>query len=168
VSAVHPIDRAEQILRELLRLPDGGSTVPSHRDFLMAVQSFAAVKFDVADAPDSDGFVFEYGTYRSLPDPGFGIRIARQFRAARRSGICEQFGIVDESGDHDHYIQLSGEYLYPIEPSLEALGRTISWWFRDGPRSFDDWFTTVLADPVWNAVGQRPPRRFLVEEEATC
>lgn len=156
MSDVHPIAQAEQILRELLRLPSNRSAAPSPQDFLAAVQRFAAVEFDIADAPNSDGFLFEYGTYRSLPDPGFGVRIARQFE------------IVNDSEDHDHYVQISGEYLYPIEPDLEDLGSVVSWWFRDGPGSFDDWFSTVLADPVWNAVGQRPPLRFIIERETTC
>jgi hypothetical protein len=153
MSNIHQVAQAEMIFRELLRWPRGGSPAPSHQDFLAAVRRFAAVEFDIADAPNSDGFLFEYGTYRSLPDPGFGVGIARQFE------------IVDESGDHDHFIQVWGEYLYPIESDLEELGKIVLWWFRDGPVPFDDWFSAVLANPVWDALAHRPPLRFYIEQE---
>jgi hypothetical protein len=149
LTSSHPVPHAESIFRDLL----GHSPTPSHDEFLEAVRRFRTIDFDTSGAPDSDGFLFEYGAFRSLSDPGFHLSVVRQFE------------IATESGDHDYYVQVSGGYLYAIEPDLEALKPVVSWWFTDDPTPFDEWFASVVNDPVWAAVRGRPLVRFVVDQE---
>jgi hypothetical protein len=148
------VEHAEAIFRNLLGLRDTRDPVPAHRNFLEAVRRFNSIEFDASGAPESDGVLFDYGAYRSLPEPGFQI------------GIMRQFEIAKESGDHDYYVQVRGTYLYAIEPDLEAMKGVVSWWFRDQQVPFDDWFYGVVNDPVWDAIGRKPVLRFVVEQES--
>jgi hypothetical protein len=150
VTSTHPVAHAERIFRELL-----GDAVPSHRDFLDAVRRFRAIDFETSGAPNSDGFLFEYGAFRSLPDPGFHLSVLRQFE-------------ISESSDHDHLVQTRGAYVYAIEADLAAVKSVASWWFTDDPTPFDEWFTRVVNDPVWTLIGDRPPLHFTVDQGDAC
>jgi hypothetical protein len=149
LTSPNPVPHAERIFRDLL----GPSPTPSHDEFLEAVRRFRTIDFDTSGAPDSDGFLFEYGAFRSLPDPGFHLSVVRQFE------------IATESGDHAYYVQTRGEYRYAIEPDLEVLKPVVSWWFTNDPTPFDEWFSSVVNDRVWAAVRDRPLLRFVVEQE---
>jgi hypothetical protein len=151
VTSTHPVAHAERIFRELL-----GDPIPSHHDFLEAVRRFHAIDFNSSGAPDSDGFLFQYGAFRSHPEPGFHVSIVRQFE------------IATESGDHDYYVQTRGDYRYAIEPDLEALKVHVSWWFTNDDAPFDDWFARVVNDPVWTLIGDRPPLSFAVDQDDAC
>lgn len=148
-----PIRAAEQVFRDLIEFRAEGEPTPSFDRFLDAVRRFGSVEFDVPDAPDADGFLFQYGTFKWLPEPAFVV------------GIARQFDILDESGDHVDYIQIQAEYSYPIDPDLEALGGREQWWFRDGPESFGEWLTRVISAPVWDAVRSKSVLRFSISQE---
>jgi hypothetical protein len=154
LNDANQVERAEAIFRDLLGVRDAGDPAPTHRNFLEAVRQFSSIEFDTSGAPESDGFLFDYGAYRSLPEPGFQVSIIRQFEVEK------------ESGDHDYYVQVRGTYLYAIEPDLEALKGVVSWWFRDEQVPFDDWFSGVVDAPVWDAIGRKPILRFVVEQES--
>jgi hypothetical protein len=149
----YPVTEAERVFRGLLKYHDDRAA-PAHDEFLDAVRRFGEVDFDVAEAPDSDGFLFEYGAYRRLPRPGFVVTVLRQFE------------IATESGEHDYHVQLHGAYRYDIEPDLEAVVGRPSWWFRSDPEPFDEWFAQVVDDPVWRVVSGRPLLDFVVFQES--
>jgi hypothetical protein len=154
LHGANPVVTAERIFRELVGVPTDDHPAPTHDEFLYAVRRFSVIAFEVPDSPDSDGFLFEYGTFRWIPEPGFVV------------GVVRQFEIPKDSGDLDHYVQLRAEYRYAIEPDLEALRDRQSWWFRDDSTPFEEWYLSVVNDPVWDALRGRPVSRFEVSQES--
>ena len=147
-----PIAAAEDAFRGTARLSDPGG-IPSIEELVTALRSFAAIDFDVADEPQADGILFEYGTFRSLPEPAFLIGFTRQLSAG------------DTDGGSEGYHQLHLEYTFPIDADLEAAGSRTEWWFRDDPVEFDQWLGMAMADPVWDTVRGKQPTAFTVFQE---
>lgn len=88
---------------------------------------FARQRFATAPTPDSDGLLFQYGTYAFSGRPMFTVDLTRQF------------DISDDGGEHDHYVQIHCELRYECEPALDALGRFNSWFFNDTGADLDEW-----------------------------
>ncbi|MEU0039843.1 hypothetical protein [Streptomyces sp. NPDC006333] len=66
----------------------------STEDAWRAFLRFGRRLFDVPDTPDTDGLLFQYGTYSFDGPPTFTLDLTRQFE------------IADSDGDHDHYVQV--------------------------------------------------------------
>ncbi|MFE7214950.1 hypothetical protein ACFY0A_45895 [Streptomyces sp. NPDC001698] len=97
----------------------------------LAFMRFGRQRFDTAAIPDSDGLLFQYGTYAFSGRPMFTVDLTRQF------------GISNVDGEHDHYVQVHCELRYEPEPALDARGRFDSWFFHDTDADLDQWFATV-------------------------
>jgi hypothetical protein len=147
-----PIEAAEETFRRVAGLADP-TTIPSVEELTTALRDFGAVEFDVADEPQADGILFEYGTFRSVPDPEFLIGFTRQLSAG------------DPDGETEGYHQLHLEYSYPVDPDLQAAGNRTEWWFRDDNVDLDRWLGSMRADPVWDVLRTKQPRAFSVFQE---
>jgi hypothetical protein len=150
MEAMVDIDEAEHLFLQSLE----GEGSPTSDSLFAALRRFAAIEFDVSDNPDSDGFLFEYGTFVSLPRPGFTIGFVRQF--GESEGVDE-----DES-----YTQLSIEYRYDPDDELDAVGRRKEWWFKsDSDVSFDDWLDSISRDVVWSTLSGKRALGFSTLQE---
>ncbi|MFE5208943.1 hypothetical protein [Streptomyces sp. NPDC056600] len=114
---------------------------------------FGRQLFDVSDAPDGDGLLFQYGTYDFEGPPAFTVDLVRQFE------------ILDAEGDHAGYVQLHCEVRFGPEPALEALGSLTSWFFHDGGQDLDAWAREVTERPAWAVVCARTPTAVRVYQE---
>lgn len=152
MTSGQPIDAAEDAFRRVAGFSDP-TGIPSVEELITAVSDFASVEFDVADEPQADGVLFEYGTFRSLPEPAFLIGFTRQLSS----------GVTD--GESEGYHQLRLEYTYPIDADLQGAGSRAEWWFRDDPVEFDRWLAAVIVDPVWDILRGKQPRAFTVFQE---
>lgn len=80
---------------------------------------FAGTRFDVAADPESDRLLYQYGIYRFTGRPMSTLDLTRQF------------GMADNDGEDDHFVQFHCELRYEPVPELEALGEFNAWWFQD-------------------------------------
>lgn len=97
----------------------------------LAFVRFARQRFATAPPPDSDGLLFQYGTYAFSGRPMFTVDLTRQF------------DIGDDGGEHDHYVQIHCELRYECEPPLDALGSFNSWFFHDADADLDEWLAAM-------------------------
>ncbi|MER5477004.1 hypothetical protein ABT026_08465 [Streptomyces sp. NPDC002734] len=114
---------------------------------------FGRQLFDVSDAPDGDGLLFQYGTYSFEGPPAFTVDLVRQFE------------IFDAEGDHAAFVQVHCEVRFDPEPALEALGSFTSWFFHDGGQDLDAWAREVTGRPAWAVACARTPTGVLVYQE---
>ncbi|MFF3885773.1 hypothetical protein [Streptomyces sp. NPDC001914] len=123
-------------------------------DVWLAFLRFGRRRFAVADAPDADGLLFQYGTYAFDGPPTFTLDLTRQFE------IC------DGDGDHDHYVQVHCELGYGIVPALEALGSFDSWFFHDAGDDLDEWARGLTERADWRRIrGLRPAGIRVYQEQ---
>ncbi|MER8235687.1 hypothetical protein [Streptomyces sp. NPDC094049] len=115
----------------------GGLTA---RDAWMAFLRFGGQRFDTPATPDSDGLLFQYGTYAFNGPRMFMLDLTRQFE------------INDVEGEHDHYVQIHCELRYAPQPPLEDLGTFDSWFFHDSGGDLDTWAASlgVRLKPLWD------------------
>ena len=66
--------------------------------------------FDVAADPESDRLLYQCGIYRFTGRPISTLDLTRQF------------GMADNDGEDDHFVQFHCELRYEPVPELEALG----------------------------------------------
>ncbi|MEU3468967.1 hypothetical protein ABZ716_13755 [Streptomyces sp. NPDC006687] len=97
------------------------------RDAWLAFLRFGQRRFDTASSPDSDGLLFQYGTYSFSGPPMFTLDLTRQF------------DISDEDGEHDHFLQIHCELLYTPDQLLRDLSSFTSWFFHDSDDNIDRW-----------------------------
>jgi hypothetical protein len=141
---------AKELFRQLLRRADP-DRIPATDALVAAVREFAGVDFEVADNPDADGCLFQYGTFAHLPEPGFVI------------GFLRQFCLPEGDGEDEGYVQLSMEYRYEPVPEI---GRQKEWWFKsEGSAALDEWLAGITGDPVWTALAQLQPVDFSIRQE---
>ncbi|MGP3687546.1 hypothetical protein ACTVZO_23130 [Streptomyces sp. IBSNAI002] len=129
------------------------TTAPTTRGAWQAFMRFGRKRFDTGLEPDSDGLLFQYGTYAFGGRQLFSVDLTRQF------------AVNDDDGEHDHYMQVHCELRYEPGPDLVALGRFDSWFFHDADEDLDEWFTAMeaLLGPV---LAQEPAEVDLYEEQA--
>ncbi len=127
--------------------------MPTVAELHEAVRRFALVEFDVPDSPDSDGFLFQYGKVNWLPEPTFVV------------GFVRQLAVADVKGEHECYSQVLLEYRYAMDPNLGLIGGHEDWWFRDGPKSFEEWIRSVEGDPIWGLVSGKNPYGFEASQD---
>ncbi|MCF2540868.1 MULTISPECIES: hypothetical protein [Streptomyces] len=97
----------------------------------LAFMRFARQRFATAPTPDSDGLLFQYGTYAFSGRPMFTVDLTRQF------------DISDNGGEHDHHAQIHCELRYECDPALDALGSFDSWFFHDADADLDEWLAAM-------------------------
>jgi hypothetical protein len=147
-----PIAAAEDAFRRVAGFADPAG-IPSVDELITALRAFSSIEFDVADEPQADGFLFEYGAFRSLPEPAFLIGFTRQLSSG------------DTDGESEGYHQLHLEYTHPIDADLEAAGSRTEWWFCDDAVEFGEWLGSVMADPIWEKMRRKRPTAFTVFQE---
>ncbi|MBW8698636.1 hypothetical protein MBT84_03485 [Streptomyces sp. MBT84] len=109
--------------------------------------------FDVSDAPDADGLLFQYGTYSFDGPPTFTVDLTRQF------------AVSDDDGAHGHYVQVHCEIRYGSEPALEALGSFDSWFFHGSGADLGEWARELTERSAWTTVGTFRPTEIRVFQE---
>ncbi|MFE4412613.1 hypothetical protein [Streptomyces sp. NPDC056821] len=125
------LEEAIDILRAELAAGRSTTTELTTEAAWLAFMRFGRQRFDTAAIPDSDGLLFQYGTYAFSGRPMFTVDLTRQF------------DISDVDGEHDHYVQVHCELRYEPEPALDAMGRFDSWFFHDTDADLGQWFTTM-------------------------
>lgn len=117
------------------------------RDSLTAVAAleawlaFERVIFRVSEESESDGFLYQYGTYRFTGEPRFHLDLTRQFALP----------------GEDEYLQFHCDVQFAPRPELLALGAYNEWWFRDSGGDFAKWGSSLLARPEWSVLKERQP-----------
>ncbi|UFQ99954.1 hypothetical protein KBP30_01450 [Streptomyces sp. Go40/10] len=114
-------EEALDFLRAELATGQSEMTEWTTRGAWLAFVRFGRWRFDTAATPDSDGLLFQYGTYAFSGRPMFTV------------GLTRQFDVTDDDGEHDHYVQVHCELRYEAEPDLDALGSFDSWFFTMPP-----------------------------------
>ncbi|GAB2822546.1 hypothetical protein GCM10022221_20680 [Actinocorallia aurea] len=107
---------------------------------------FARVRYNVAELPDADGLLFQFGTHALSGTRAFVLNFTRQFE------------ITDAAGEHDHYLQVQCELEYEPTPSLEGLGTFSSWFFHDSGEGVEDWRESLRNSPMWGEVDRLTAR----------
>jgi hypothetical protein len=151
-----PVDSALEAARAIVDWAEVGRRVPATEELAEAIRRYEEVEFDVPDASDSDGFLFQYGPVNWYSEPTFTV------------GFVRQLEIVDSGGGHDSYLQIQFEYRYRLDPEAESLGSGSSWWFRSSQQAFSGWLESAMANSVWNLVRERrDAAAFEVSQELT-
>ncbi|MEV4680605.1 hypothetical protein [Streptomyces kurssanovii] len=143
-------EEALDLLRAELATGQSEMTEWTTRGAWLAFMRFGRRRFDTAPTPDSDGLLFQYGTYAFSGRPLFTVDLTRQFD-------------ITDDGEHDHYMQVHCELRYEPEPDLDALGSFDSWFFHDAGADLDDWFAAVEGRLAL-LLGRRPSEIGLYEE----
>ncbi|MFF8381602.1 hypothetical protein ACF07V_36530 [Streptomyces sp. NPDC015661] len=116
----------------------------------LAFVRFGRRRFHTAPTSDSDGLLFQYGTYASSGRPMFTVNLTRQFN-------------VSDDDEHDCYVQVHCELRY--EPALDwdALGSFHSWFFHDTDADLDGWLA-AMEERLGPLLDRRPAGIDLYEE----
>ncbi|MEV8345904.1 hypothetical protein [Streptomyces niveus] len=125
------VEEALDLLRGELEVGRSAKTELTTRAAWLAFMRFGRQRFATTPTPDSDGLLFQYGTYAFSGRPMFTVDLARQF------------DIIDDDGEHDHYVQVHCELRYECEPALDALGGFNSWFFHDADADLDEWLADM-------------------------
>ncbi len=145
------VEEALDFLRAELATRQPEMTEWTTRDTWLAFMRFGRTRFDTAPTPDSDGLLFQFGTYAFSGRPMFTVDLTRQF------------DVSDDCGEHDHYVQVHCELRYGPEPDLDALGSFDSWFFHDAGADLDEWFA-AMEGRLALLLGRRPAETDLYEE----
>jgi hypothetical protein len=122
-----PVSEALQYLRDELESGHHQLSELTAHDAWSAFLRFGRRRFDAATTPDSDGLLFQYGTYAFSGPLMFTLNLTRQFE------------IHDAEGEHDHYAQIHCEVRYVPHSSLHTLGAFNTWFFHDTGGDLDAW-----------------------------
>ncbi|MEU1231993.1 hypothetical protein [Streptomyces sp. NPDC005828] len=125
------MEEALDVLRAQLEVGRSTKSELTTRAAWLAFMRFARQRFATAPTPDSDGLLFQYGTYAFSGRPMFTVDLTRQF------------DIGDDEGEHEHYVQVHCELRYECEPILDSLGSFDSWFFHDADADLDEWFAAM-------------------------
>lgn len=145
-------EEALTLLRAELGVGRSKTAESTTRAAWLAWVRFAQHRFGVAPSPESDGLLFQYGTYAYTGRPMFTLDLARQF------------GINDDDGEHDHYVQVHCELRYEPDPTLDAAGSFDSWFFHDTDADADQWFAAM--ETRLELLLERGPSEIELYEEA--
>ncbi|WGD39420.1 hypothetical protein [Streptomyces cathayae] len=125
------MEEALDFLRAELAAGRSTTTELTTRAAWLAFMRFGRQRFATAPTPDSDGLLFQYGTYAFSGRPMFTVDLTRQF------------DISGDDGEHDHYVQVHCEFRYEPGLALDALGSFNSWFFHDANADLDQWFAAM-------------------------
>jgi hypothetical protein len=126
-----PLEEALDVLRAALAARRSTGTELTTRAVWREFMGFGRQRFGAPPTPDSDGLLFQYGTYAFSGRPMFTVDLTRQF------------DIGDDDGEYDHSVQVHCELRYGPEPALDALGSFNSWFFHDADGDIDEWFAAM-------------------------
>ncbi|MEV0144938.1 MULTISPECIES: hypothetical protein [unclassified Nonomuraea] len=136
------LDLARGLLEEMSLLN------PRISDLTGLVRRYSAIKFDVPELAEADGYLFQYGRVGWFSEPTFVISLVRQLE------------VVDSGGEHEYYIQIQFEFRYALDDELESVDSCSEWWFPEGEVSFDVWMESVEQSPIMNTLARKMPREF--------
>lgn len=125
-------------------------------DAWRAFLRFGRTRFDTPGTPDCDGLLFQYGTYAFDGPPRFLLDFVRQFE------------IADDTGEHDHHVQVHCEARFTPVPALRELGSFNAWFFHDGDDSLDGWATNLTGTQAWSTIAAHHPDEIVVYLEDAC
>jgi hypothetical protein len=143
------------VARGLFGCRVGDDASPSWAQFVDAIRDFERVDFDVPEAADADGFLFQLGPASWLPEPTFIL------------GVTRQLEVVDSHGEHGSYLQVAMDFHFALDSDLEAVGSRSVWWFRGGGDDFSAWLESVNRDPIWQVVSIKPLGGFVISADET-
>ncbi|WP_405910221.1 hypothetical protein OG742_42090 [Streptomyces sp. NBC_00828] len=146
-----PVDHARDIAQRVLESVTTAA-IPEVPDLAEAVRRFEETEFEVPEAADTDGFLFQYGYVNWFAEPTFVL------------GFTRQLGVGEEDSV-DEYVQVQYEYQYRHDAELSHLKSPDSWWFRDDGTPFAEWLAAAMRDPVWDVIGKKTPVAFEVTED---
>lgn len=143
------------MLHEMLRARGIDPVAPRSLSEVWEVfKEFVKVPSDTR-GPDSDGVLYQTGTFDFYGDPEFYISFVRQFE------------VVDEGGEYDHYEQLDCEFRYPVHLQPEPIGAFVRWWFaQDGLQAWQEFVAMVERRPEFRALAGANPRAAKIEQKA--
>ncbi|MFB7116172.1 hypothetical protein [Streptomyces sp. NPDC056190] len=147
------VDDAVALLEGELRAGQRALAGVGTEDAWQAFLRFGRRLFDVSDAADADGILFQYGTYSFDGPATFTVDLTRQFE------------VVDDDGDHDHYVQVHCEIRYGSERALEALGSFDSWFFHNAGADLEEWARELTERSAWTTVRTLTPTEIRVFQE---
>ncbi|MFJ5707332.1 hypothetical protein [Streptomyces sp. NPDC093105] len=147
------VDQAEGLFEMELRAGRQTLADLTTEEAWLAFLRFGRQLFDVSDTPDTDGLLFQYGTYSFDGPRSFTLDLARQFE------------ISDGNGEHDHYVQIHCELRYGPIPALEALGNFDSWFFHDAGEDLDEWSRSLTERTAWTTIRTLQPGEIRVYRE---
>ncbi|MEW2586149.1 hypothetical protein [Streptomyces virginiae] len=116
----------------------------------LAFTRFGRMRFHTAPQADSDGLLFQYGTYVSSGRPMFTVDLTRQLN-------------VSDDSELDQYVQVRCELRYTPALDLDALGSFDSWFFYDTDTDLDGWFA-AMEERLGPLLDRRPAGIDLFEE----
>lgn len=122
-------------------------------DVWLVFLRFGRRLFYIPDTPDTDGLLFQYGTYTFDGPATFTLDLTWQFE------------LSDSYGDHDHYMQVHCELQYGLTPALEALGNFNSWFFHDARGDLEEWAQGLSDRAAWTAIHRLKPTEIRVYRE---
>lgn len=125
-------------------------------DAWQAFLRFGRTPFDTPGTPDSDGLLFQYGTYAFDGPTQFLLDFVRQFE------------IVDDTGEHDHYVQVHCEARFTPVLALRDLGSFNSWFFHDSEADLDEWAAGLTTARAWSTVSAHHPDEVVVYLDDAC
>ncbi|MGK5547440.1 hypothetical protein ACSNOH_22300, partial [Streptomyces sp. URMC 127] len=134
-------------------LGPGALANPVTEDLWLAFLRFGRRRFHVPDAAETDGLLFQFGTYAFDGPPAFTLDLTRQFE------------VSDNDGDHDHYVQVHCELRYELTPALEALGSFDSWFFHDAGGDLEEWAQGLAEQAAWTSIHSLKPTEIRVYQE---
>ncbi|MFJ6943252.1 hypothetical protein ACISU4_01080 [Streptomyces wuyuanensis] len=144
---------ASDILRAQLRVGRLSSATTAEEAWSAFIR-FGRLRFSTADSSDVDGLLFQYGVNTFGGPKVFSLDLTRQF------------DVLDEDGDHHHFVQVHCELVYEPAPALAALGDFNSWFFHDSGDDLDRWIEALTAQEAWAVIRAHSPVRVEVYQEA--
>jgi hypothetical protein len=113
--------------------------------------AFAQLPFDVAPGWESDGILYQYGTWNFTGQPLFYLDAVRQF------------AIPDE----DEYLQFHCTLIFAPTPELESLGSHEEWWWPEDGVPLPEWSAVVASRPEWAVLTAASPIDIQIRIEKT-
>ncbi|MBT2480364.1 hypothetical protein [Streptomyces sp. ISL-94] len=126
---------------------------PTDRGFAELVHRFSRIEFEVPEASDSDGYLWQYGPVDWFPEPTFVCNVIRQLEVA------------DSSGEHECYVHVQFEFRYQLDKELENVGSGSKWWFPEGEETLNSWLDSLMRTPAMNLLALRIPREFEISQD---
>lgn len=140
---------AEARLRQ--RLIEAGINL-DNLTFLATWRVFKQFAIEAVDTA-SDGLLFQSGIYRFTGPERFTV------------GFLRQFEVLYENGDHDHFEQLSCEFLFVPTDEVRALGSHTLWCFPSDGESIADWCEEVEGSIEFQSAARLMPSQATVLQE---
>jgi hypothetical protein len=148
-----PIREGQEVLHDLLRARGlDPMRPPSVGETWEVFKEFIEIQFET-EGPDSDGVIFQTGTFNFHGQDEFYLDFLRQFQ------------VVDQDGDHDHYEQLHCEFRFPATEATRLFGKFNIWWFSgDEAQPWGEFVGLVERRPEFIAFRSTAPQAAVIEQ----